>query len=152
MAWSLVSIWDHSATGDSAGVNFTGLAGAEDLMVFCKAVTKSSSGQIAFQLSVNNGSSYYASAGDYETIGTNGVVSLTNDMIDMHTTNSSSARYAIGLVYGCNVAGTHKMCHSATQEFWGAFVASTDVVNAIRILPSNGGNFTGGTIQLLKRT
>lgn len=152
-AYTTPGVWLHSADGDVAAANFTGLAGAIDIMLLVRLVTRSVSGINAMHLSVDNGSSYFTSSGDYIAISTAGVESA-NVGLSIHITDATAARSSVGMVYAANLNGIPKRCDTPNRaggDQTKYFVGSTSPVNAVRISPTNGGNLTGGEIYCLVR-
>lgn len=144
--------WELIATSTTTGVgfiDFINLAGYTDLLLMGRAVTGSVSSFRGCLCSVNNGSSFYNTSGDYVQVGGNGVE--TNAVqIDGINAAASAARSFHYLLSGINVTGAPKVCNPT----WGTptfFVASTSPVNAIRYIHNTGGNITGGTLYLFGR-
>ncbi|HEX9768453.1 MAG TPA: hypothetical protein VGA50_04680 [Kiloniellales bacterium] len=152
--WRLHDTWDHAVDGDSATVDFTGLAGAQDIMLIARLVTKSVSGLLAQRVSTDNGVSFYDQAGDYILLAEAGTETNADSGGALHGTAATAARSGVGLIHGANVNGGIKYLNvpqrgEGNRDF--LFVASTAPINAARIYPGNGGNLTGGKIYCLVR-
>lgn len=147
--WQLV---EARAMTTNANEDFTGLGVYQDLLVICSGITASVSGARQMLLSVDGGATYNNTSGDYVGVAADGTTS-TGTGIGIHSTNATAARSGMRQLTG-NVDGTIKMVHGANRtDAFGAtlFVASTAVVDAVRITNSGGGNLTGGTIYVLGR-
>ena len=150
-AWTLAATHAVSVGGE-ATVDFTGLTGT-DFLIVCRGVAQSVSGILQCRLSVNNGSSYYSTSGDYINISTAGVETNAAFIGAFHITAATAARSGATYFPGVGVNGGVKAAISITASA-GAnnlFVASTSPVNAIRVLSSGGGNISGGTIYVFQR-
>lgn len=148
--WSLAGTWAWSA--NVAQVDFTGLAGATDILVLCRGITLSLSGIAVLRVSVNNGVSFFATSGDYVSITAAGVESASTGLA-MYDTSATAARSGGGIIHGANVTGAPRLMTSpmpvTTQRM---FVADTaNDIDAIRVIPSGGGDITGGSIYVFKR-
>lgn len=160
-AWALAGagqtatgVWDQAVDGTKATVDFTGLSGFSDVMIITSSCTLSVSGNIATRASINNGSSYYSTSGDYVQIADNGAASNNLSFSGDHTTASTAARSGVAVFRGLNVNGAPKVCeilnvNSATRV--SMLVASLSPVDAIRCFPTGGGNITSGKIYCLAR-
>lgn len=142
--WKVAGTWEHSVDGDAANVDFTGLSGS--IMVIARGLSMSSSGFRRIHASVDNGSTYLTSSGDYVAVDGNGVESSTT-VLGGHSGATTSARTVFTHVIS-NVAGANSVAHS--QLGYILLVASADAINAIRVAAS-AGVFNGGTITVLVR-
>jgi hypothetical protein len=145
--WTLIDLWDWSVSGDSATADFTDIA-YDEVRVIARAVTKGTTGTLSVRASVNNGSSYLSSSGSYIVIAADGQeTNLT--MVPIHVTNATAARSGTATLSG--LRNSEKKIISAQNAGTLNTIETTSTVNAIRVLPSGGGNLTGGTITLLGR-
>lgn len=145
-------IWNQSVDGSKADVDFTGLAGATDIMLICRSVTKAASGSLAFRVSVDNGSTFYSTSGDYVALADVGTEGNSTAMGVFHATDASAARSGVAAIYGANVSGAPKTGENITVgTFARLFVASTSPINAVRVYSTGGGNLTGGAIYCFAR-
>lgn len=155
-AWALAGtgqtatgIYDFSVDGAKANIDFVGLASYNELLVIARGLSDGTSGVRALYVSVDNGSTFYQTAGDYVTISTAGVEANTSAMA-FHSTSATAARSFVGHVV--NMKGTTKFCHtnnSTTNQI--LFVASASDINAVRVANSAGGNITAGTVHVYAR-
>jgi hypothetical protein len=145
-------VWSQAVDGNKATVDFTGLDGISELLILFRLVTQSVSGQLSIQLSVNNGSSFFAAGGDYQAVVAAGTETAQN-FSSLHGTNATAARSGMAHILGINVNGAPKVIDRVNRDDSGSslFVGSTSPVNALRCLPSAGGNLTGGAIYLFGR-
>lgn len=147
-------IWTHAGSWTFASnvpnVDFDDLAPATDILVVARNITLSVSGLRLIQLSVDNGSTFYNTSGDYIITNTSGVEGASTGG-SFHETVSTSARSGTVLISGTNVTGPPKpiMTYGVTSHR--LFVASPNPINAIRITGSGGGNMTGGSIDVYTR-
>lgn len=151
--WVLV---DTEVIGGSvANVDFTGLAGYADFLIVTRNITKSSSGLTVLQVSVDNGSSFYTTSGDYVFVPQTGAEANNPYFASFHITNATAARSGAVQLPGAGVNGGVKVsvpltAGSGSGDGGRFFVASTSPINALRVL-SSAGNLTGGTIYLFAR-
>lgn len=145
--WSLISTWTYSS--DVTEVDFANLGDYTDLQIIVRNITFSVSGVAATRLSIDNGASFYSTSGDYLNVASTGTTTNTT-WGAIYTTDATAARTSYQTLPGVNISGNPKLMLSV-GGFTRMFVASTSPVNAIRIVPSNGGNITGGTIYLMGR-
>jgi hypothetical protein len=145
-AWTTVGSWTWSAIVPQ--VDFTGLGGFSELLVIGRGITASVSGTRMVQVSVNNGSTFYSSSGDYITIDAAG--NENSGIGFAHSTSSTGARSIT--VHIVNTKGALKLAdmHNNTG-IRSLFVGSPSDINAIRVSNSTGGNFTAGSVILLAR-
>lgn len=160
-AWQLAGaghtstgVWDQSVDGSQADVDFTGLAGAQDILVLAKAITKATTGRLICRVSVNNGSTFYSTSGDYVGVDNAGVETSFTTGGELHETNATAARSGVLQITGANVNGGIKLLENplvTNNSRVVLFVASTSPINAVRIYGSGGGNLTGGVIYCFAR-
>jgi hypothetical protein len=134
-------------------MEFKNLDGVGDILVVGHGVTKSTSGRLFTQVSVNNGVSYYSTDGDYISAGPTGMATNTIIMGAFETVDTTSAVTGWVSVDGANMPGIRLGRFSATngtvvQRY---FVGSTSPINAVKVFPSNGGILTGGRIYCYVR-
>lgn len=149
-AWTVAATWDHAVAGNTASpIDFIGLAGANEILVIMNEVTKSVSGVVDLQVSVNNGSSFFSTNGDYVSLAASGIdVNATG--ISLHVTASAAARTGAVHIVNANGGGIAFATSSGDQEGF-LFRASTSAIDALRVIAPSGGNFTGGTITVFTR-
>lgn len=160
-AWALAGtgqtatgVYDQAVDGTKANVDFVGLAGKTDIMIVAKGVTLSVSGIAVFRVSVDNGASYFATSGDYVRPSSAGVETATTG-VTMWDTAATAARTGIAAIYGAQVIGPFRLMHNLIQDTDNVgYLFVADVANdidAVRLIPSAGGNITGGKIYCLAR-
>jgi hypothetical protein len=145
----LAGTWTHS--GDVPNVDFD-ISGYSTVIVSLEAVTLSVSGLRTLIVSTDGGSSFYDTTGDYVTLSEAGTVSGTTT-VACHGTDATGARSGVIRLNAVGVVGAHKLIERTSRPSTGPalFVASTDAITDIRILGTNGGNLTGGTINVFAR-
>lgn len=145
--WSTIAVWDQSVDGSKATVDFLGVD-CDEVQIICRGVTKSVSGTLDLRVSTNSGTSWKATSGDYVEIDAAGVeTALTS--VRIHDTAATAARSGAISVSGLKDIGK-KLAQAHNRPAF-ATIEGTSVINAVRVLPSGGGNLTGGTITLLGR-
>jgi hypothetical protein len=147
--WGLAGSWTYSS--DVANVDFTGLGSYNELLIIGRNLTASASGQRCFVVSVDGGSTFYTTSGNYVVVSEAGVVSNTT-VFGIHDTANTGARTLVARV--TNTKGDVKACHSNFSSRDILFAASASDINAIRVLPAAPGtaaNLTGGTIHVYGR-
>lgn len=151
-AGKLFAGWNLIATSTTTGVgsiDFTGLAGYNDILLIGKGVTGSVSSFRGVVCSIDNGSTFLTTSGDYVGVTTAGVESNATQFDGVSASSSAALTFALQIV-GINVNGAPKRCISTlgADRF---LVGSLSPVTAIRYRHSSGGNITGGTLYLLGR-
>jgi hypothetical protein len=146
--WSLVNSWTFST--NVANVDFTGLAGYTDVRVLIRGITLSVSGRRALRVSTDNGSTFLSTSGDYVFVdGTGAETNATN--ITGHTTDTTAARSCEIEINGFDLT-TLKVAQCSTRtDFRLVIIPTSSALNAVRVLGSNGGNLTAGSIYVYAR-
>lgn len=149
-AWTLAGsgftnpgIWDFAVDGAISTFDFTNLGTPNEILIIMDAVTKSASGSVNIRVSTDNGVTFYSAGTDHFFMDTNGVATGSSVISQMHNTNATAARTAFTHIIGANgprAIGLNLTIGTSHRIFRG----STSPINAVRIIPSAGGNFTGG--------
>ncbi len=155
-AWQLAGtgqtatgVYNFAVDGAKADVDFTGLSGFNELLIVCRALTVSVSGLRRLLASVDNGSTFFNSSGDYVAIETTGVETGSDNFAQNETATTAGRSLVVQIV---NLKGAAKFAHmNRASRYQTMFVASASAINAIRINNSAGGNITGGTIRVYGR-
>lgn len=150
-AWSLAGTWDFS-TG-VAQVDFTNLGSYNELLIMARNISDGTTGTRQVLCSVDNGSTFFNSSGDYILISNAGAES-NQASIGIHDTNSTAARSGSVHIHASGLNGVQKLCRALQRSAGNSdylFVGSTSPINAIRINNSGGGNLTAGSIRVLGR-
>lgn len=145
---TVVGVYDFAVDGAKAAIDFTGLDAYNELLIIARNLTCGTTGVRQLLASVNNGSSYYNTLGDYVTIDSNGVQANAT-AFGFHSTNSTSARSMIAHI--ANTKGAAKYAQFTTSLNQILFVASSLDINAVRVSNSGGGNITGGQVYVFAR-
>lgn len=145
--WELAASWTHS--GNVTEVDFTGLSAYSELMILFKAVTLGTSGVLTLVVSSDNGSTWKTASGEYSFININGV-STDFTSINPYNTSATAARSGVTSIIGWNLANP-KPVITARSDTIGWVVNDAEACNAIRAIPSGGGNITGGSIYIFGR-
>jgi hypothetical protein len=150
--WRLAGVWDQTVDGSVPFKEFKDLAGADDILIIAHGVTKSTAGRLFTQVSVNNGLSYYSSSGDYTIAGADGVAFGTVTIGTFESLNTVNPITGWVRIDGASMPGVRlgrfSDTSTAAQRY---FVGSTAPINAVRVLPSTGGNLMGGKIYCYVR-
>jgi hypothetical protein len=155
-AWTLVDQSGAATTGSTwtfstnvASVNVTGLGSYNELLIIARSVTASVSGIRQILASVDGGTTFFSSSGNYVRPQSNGTESNAAAMMAT-TTNSTTALTVLGTV--SNLKGPIKRVFNNTGGIGEVlFVASTSDINAIQLINSAGGNLTGGSLYVFAR-
>lgn len=148
-AWTLAGEWDHGVSGNTAvPIAFTGLADYSELLVVVTGTTKSVSGALSVEVSVDDGANYFTTAGDYLQINASGAqTSVAN--LSMASGNSALTRGGTCHIHNLDVFPPVAETNAGPDPY--QFVASTSDINAIRVNSSGGGNLTAGNIRVYGR-
>lgn len=149
--WTLVDSWTHSS--DVPNVDFDGLDAYSELLIIGRLLTASSGGFRQVQASVDGGSTFYGTSGDYVSIHPDTGTESAASSFGGNSESTTAARTFSSLIPGSNLAGVPKLAlnlSTAASNQRRMFVASTNAIDAIRVLNS-AGNLTGGSIYVLGR-
>lgn len=166
-----VFIQEQTANNTATVMDFTNLTGYRNYRFVFNCLTPATNGAtIGMLASINNGSSYFVSSGDYfyQAVGANGV-SITTTSVTTNTympisngvlgSNTNGGINGEMLFIGFSgtslrkgfLSNTHFFNGSSVQQFYqvyGQIVnAAANAVNAIRIA-TTAGNIFGGTVTL----
>lgn len=144
--WEVAATWTYSS--DVAVVDFKDLGGYDELLVLIRDVTLSVSGQREVVVSIDNGSTFMNSSGDYINIASDGTTANAASAVT-HATGSTAARSGTFSVVGMRTAAL-KFCRNHANNAV-RLINTTSPLNAIRVKGSGGGNLTGGSIVVLAR-
>jgi hypothetical protein len=144
--WYLKRHYVQATEGNVTEINVTNLA-ATDFLIITRNVTLSIAGVIFARASTDNGSTYRSTSGDYQAVAAAGTEAASTTLGQDHATSVTAARS--GMIFGLGLDNGHwpfiKSGGGADPKL---FVQSTSTINAIKIVPNNGGNITGGEILL----
>lgn len=155
-AYTAAGVWDQSVDGTVSEVDFTGLAGMTEFLVIAESVTKSGSGNIAVYVSVDNGSTFPATSGDYVNVDNAGAEGNTTRVL-LSSGSVSTARSHAVRGTAMNISGIPKPLwgNSSTNGYGNGYLAlfkqSTSPVNAVRVKSESAVDFSGGKIYCLVR-
>lgn len=145
--WTQAAIWDHAISGDTASpIPFTGLAGATEIMIVARNITKSVSQATVIQVSADNGATYRTTSGDYVTSSGGGAESNSTSIALL--TASTGVRTGMAHIMTAKlnpqqVVGGNDNRHQV--------VAAIGAINALQVASAGAANFTGGTIRIYIR-
>lgn len=155
-AWTMVNqsgapitsgnTWAFSS--NVTNVDVINLDSYNDVMVIVRNVTTNVSDHRLIRVSVDNGSSFYSSSGDYVEMAIGGLETNVTALL-LHNTAGTNARGFYGIIYGIQLPGPRYGDSTNGQRL---FVASTLPINAIRLTtPAGTTNLTGGTMNVYVR-
>ena len=151
--WKLAAVWDQAVDGSVPQKEFKNLDGAGDILLVAQGVTKSTSGRLFVQVSVNNGNNYFNTNGDYLVAGDNGVATNTFVIGTFESLTTAAGVTGWVQIEGAGLPGIRigrfSDTSTAAQRY---FVGSTSPINAVKVFPNNGGNLTGGKIYCYTRS
>jgi hypothetical protein len=153
-AWSLAATWSWST--NTTSVPFTGLAGANDIMVIVRGMVHSVSGAARLQVSTDNGTTYFSTSGNYVGIVNDTGLETNDNGPTFWNTATTSARSGSITIFGANATGGPRLMVVPNKTFSTQFSQELFVgdnahaINAIRVVPSSG-NFTAGSIYVFTR-
>jgi len=148
-AWALISTFTWST--NVTEVDFTSLSAYSELFIFIKQITLGTTGIPAIRVSSDNGSTFLSSSGEYvEVAGTGGETNAT--LINTTTATATAARSSFTHITNFNTTAP-KIAHTITRNngAGSSYIPSASAMNAIRVLPTGGGNITGGVIYVFGR-
>jgi hypothetical protein len=141
--------WTHST--NVANVDVTGLGSYNELLFVLRNAASSASGFRALLASVDNGSTFYSASGDYVIVGESAIETNGSAFI-LHNTASAAARSLTGFIPNLSSFGPkYGFGTGSGDNRQRLFVASNSPINAIRLVPGGGGNFTSGTLFVFVR-
>jgi hypothetical protein len=144
--WNLVATQVTAAPATS--YDFTGLAGADGIMVLLRQVTTSVSAFRLCRVSIDNGATFYAASGDYKSTSAAGAETSQDNFT--FSTSSASVSGFIEIRATSQAVPKFAWPGQGPSNPPSVFVASLSAINAIRI-STTAGTFTGGTIYVLTR-
>jgi hypothetical protein len=100
------------------------------------------------QVSINNGSSYLSSSGDYIIVDNTGTETNAT-ALTLHVNNATTVKSGSIVISGWNLTDPKiAFLHNrAVMEY----IPTANDLDALRIFPSAGGNITGGSIFVYGR-
>lgn len=145
--------YDHSVDGNVATFDVTVVASYNEVLVTVHNVSASVSVQRGLVVSTDNGANSYVTTGGFVQVPANGA-ETNQPLATLHGTASTAARSGFAYLPGISIDGIPKPIDLISRDDTGGrfFVASTSLINAIRVrpgLPASGGNLTGGKIFVL---
>lgn len=145
------SSWELAGQQTAAGAanyDFTGLGSYTEILILTVAVTRSISGVTSVQVSSDNGSTFHTTSGDY-VLQTGGGADVNQTLFPLMVSNTTSARTAMGIIYGFNKANIKPVDLITRGE--SDYITPAFAMNAIRVLNSTGGTLNAGTIYVYGR-
>lgn len=150
LPWTVVKEWSFAVDGATNAIDYVLGTGITELIVIGEAVTRSSSAFNQLVVSEDGGTTFKTTLGNYKTWATNGVPSDQTGFPIPETT-TFGALNTVAWFIGLNLGNHRTVMHMTTGFVGGAmYVASDNVVNAVRLRPT-AGNFNGGKWTILGR-
>lgn len=141
--WELVHHWQWSTNVPE--VVFPDLGAYQEILVIGRDITITANSFRHFVVSTDNGATWFNTSGDYITVATNGTIANRTDLSG-HATSNAGARTVFEHIVA-NIHGVPKLVRGTESNM--LFVASLNVINAIKMININSGNFTGGELFIL---
>lgn len=137
--WSLVA---SQVVAGASNYDFIGLSGYSELLVLQNLVTRSGAVTSALRVSTDNGATFLAAAGDYQSIDTSGA---KTDLaaIGFFTPASASARTGMVHIFGFNLAAQKPVTVARTDTPM-LVIPTTTPLNAIRVLVNSPSTMDAG--------
>lgn len=142
----LIGSWTYSS--NVATVDFTNLGGFSEYLIVARLLTTSASGFRFFYMSVDNGSNWYTTSGNYVDLAAAGTETNSGDCLG-HSTATTAARTLVGRIIG-NQNGNPPVIQGLHNGLSKLFLASSSPMNALR-MATTGTNYTGGSVRIYGR-
>lgn len=143
-SWAFVSSFTWSTNVTS--IPFTGLGTYNEIAVVIKNMTTAGSATRKIQVSTDGGSTYLTTSGDYISVSASGAE--TNDTGMALISSGSTASRSCFCVISANISGHKKFAYSNNTWF---HIETTSVIDALKVIASDGGNITGGVVSIFGR-
>lgn len=141
MQWELVAEWADYEGLPASEIVVADLGDYNEITVIVSNLYKSVSASIGFQVSADNGATFYSAfSGDYASIGTDGVESAVTGTIYGQNGNTTGRRGFVFHVAAWNIA-QQKYIHVSPGELTGYIFLQSVALNAIKIVNNNGVDF-----------
>lgn len=127
----------YDFTVPTASINIINLASYNELLVEVTDVAMTSTGVRAVRCSVDNGSTFYSTSGDYQDIATTGSPTAET-ALNLHSSSSALARSGVLYCPNPTLSIGPKYFHKWTDGLACRFSASTLPVNAIQVCVKAG--------------
>ncbi|MEY9717849.1 hypothetical protein ABIA22_000339 [Sinorhizobium fredii] len=143
--WRAAGSWDFSV--NVSQVDFTNLGEFSEILLLGRLVTLGTSGTRNFQVGADNGSSFFSTSGDYQSVSTAGA-ETPGTSLAMHATAST-----LGRTFWARIANFNQARLKPVDLLSGTpgLITQAAAMNAVRILPSAGGSITGGSLRIFGR-
>lgn len=151
--WQLLATRDFAANPGTE-LDVTGLTGTEVLVIASGVNSVAVLSFLNVILSVDNGSTFYNTSGDYLNVQNTGLVPPNNSGIGMGSSNTTAGKTGYALISGINVNGAPKLAQTNQSDTPSSgaklFVASLAPVNALRV-NRQGQTMNAGVVYVLGR-
>lgn len=143
--WALAGSWDFSV--GVVNIDFIGLATYSEILIIFRAVNTASSNNIYLIVSIDNGSTFLNTSGDYEIIGSNG--DKTNAaFFNVFGAGASTPRACVINITPFN--STNPKAIISPIKPLNVLVPIANALNALRFT-TDGANFSAGSIRVYGR-
>lgn len=147
--WTLLNSWDFAVSGAISQLDTTGITN-DEVMVVGQGVTKSVSGRPLIYVSTNNGVSYDTTSSNYLFLNSSGGTAGNSGFyLDNGITTAATSGELI--LTAMQETGSKFVIFSTANAPGYQYVGSTSIINAMRVIPSAGGTFSGGKIFVYGR-
>lgn len=144
-AWVLVT----SAAASGASVNFTGLAGYSEIMVMIVDVAATGSCIRQCVVSIDNGSNFLTSSGDYIQVDSSGAKTNATSL-SFTNGNNATAQTAWITIKGFNLSTPKPVENGQPTTNLVAYIPTANALNALQVKASSNA-FNAGTIYIYGR-
>lgn len=153
--WTEAKYYDQAVDGSAVTIECD-VTNATEIFIDVQGLTNTNSVQRVVQVSVDGGTSWYTTSGNYNELDSGGTVA-NNAAFFLHSTATTSARsgkvHIINNRFGRSPVSAFVLNRSIASQF----VASSTAINRVRVMGSAGatgtpaGTFNGGKVQFLTR-
>ena len=146
--WELAASWTFSVNVTS--VEFTNLSAYSELYIMYRNLQLGTSGNLGFQVSSDNGSTWKTTVGEYSAWDNTGTASDVDGLYPIGTAHTSAPRSGSAYIIGWNLAQPKPVIITRSVVI-GWAINDAEACNAIRAIPNGGGNMTAGSIYIFGR-
>lgn len=145
--WRLVGSYNHAVDGTVGWKDFVDLGVYKELLIIGVSVSTSGAGDVRALASVDNGLSFYNTAGNYVFTSNNGQTNLSSVFASSSGNDTAAKTWAWVCSLNTTPPQSFSRAYDGHQRF---FLASPNRINAIRLIAASG-NLTGGAAYIHAR-
>lgn len=144
-AWALLA----SAAAAGASVDFIGLAGKTEIMIFLDSVAATGACIRQCVVSIDNGANYLTTSGDYIQVDSSGAKTNATS-ISFTNGNNATAQSAWITIKGFNLVNPKPVENGQPTTNLVSYIPTANALNAVRVKASSN-TFNAGTIYVFGR-